>query len=378
MQKTEFKNILIVDDKPKNLSVINDLFTESKLPYKIMNSPNGKIALETIEKKRPDLIITDWDMPEMDGIEFIKQLKSNKLTNDIPVIMCTGVMTSSENLETALDAGAVDYIRKPVDKIELIARTKANLHLAENYQKIKRLNKAKDAIFSVIAHDLKGPVGTIKSFIELILKNQSVYGHKKIMRFITLIGNQSASIFSVLENLLVWANSQRNNISYQPENQDISLAVNSGVNLLEVTANNKNIEIINEIDKQIFINFDLNLITTVIRNLIANAIKFTPKNGKINIRAKQTKTHLEISVTDTGIGICPERINNIFDETVSISTFGTNSEKGSGLGLKLCYDFIEKHKGKIWAESEEGKGSEFIFTLPKNEPSFVFEKNIET
>ena len=136
MQKT----ILIVDDQSENLKIINSIFDESKLPYILLNSPNGKIGLKIIEKKLPDLIITDWEMPVMDGIEFIKSLKNNPITVNIPVIMCTGVMTSPENLKTALDTGAIDFVRKPVDAVELIARTKANLHLAEKYNEIKKLN----------------------------------------------------------------------------------------------------------------------------------------------------------------------------------------------------------------------------------------------
>ena len=134
------KTILIVDDQPANLKAINDIFIEDKSPYNIINSPNGKVALKIIEKKMPDLIITDWEMPIMNGIEFIDVLKKNPLTANIPVIMCTGVMTSSKNLRTALDTGAIDYIRKPVDAIELIARTQANLHLADKYNEIQKLN----------------------------------------------------------------------------------------------------------------------------------------------------------------------------------------------------------------------------------------------
>lgn len=134
------KKILIVDDQPENLQAIASLFKERKYPCEIMKAPNGIIALKLIKKKLPDLIITDWEMPQMDGIEFIKQLRSKNYTVDIPVIMCTGVMTTSENLQTALEAGASDYIRKPVDKIELIARTTSMLKLAESQHKIKVQN----------------------------------------------------------------------------------------------------------------------------------------------------------------------------------------------------------------------------------------------
>ena len=134
------KKILIVDDQPENLQAIADLFKQNDHFCEIMKAPNGRIALKLIEKKLPDLIITDWEMPVMDGIEFVKQLRNNNITIDIPVIMCTGAMTTSENLQTALEAGASDYIRKPVDEIELVARTNSMLKLAESQQRIKEQN----------------------------------------------------------------------------------------------------------------------------------------------------------------------------------------------------------------------------------------------
>lgn len=364
MNTKEKRTILIVDDNAENLQIISDIFTTDFPNCAVVKVPNGEIALNVIEKITPDLIITDWEMPEMDGIELIKNLKKNPVTIDIPIIMCTGVMTSSENLHTALDAGAVDYIRKPVDKIELIARTKANLHLADSYKKIKKLNEAKDKIFAIISHDLRGPVGNTKTLIDLILDKQNKFDEKTILSFIAMIGEQSASVFAILENLLAWANSQRNNIVFQPVFQDIDLAIHSNVELLKDIASKKEITISNETNKSILINFDLTLISTVVRNLIANALKFTPSKGKITINTEKTDSQLIISVADNGVGISKDRIDKIFDKTSYETTFGTNDEKGSGLGLKLCLEFIEKHEGKIWVESEVGVGSTFKFSLP--------------
>ena len=134
--------ILIVDDEPDNLEAIENLLLESDTPYRVRKSPNGRIALKKIADGVPDLVITDWDMPKMDGIEFIRQLRSKESTKDIPVIMCTGVMTTSENLKTALEAGALDYIRKPVDRIELLARTRSMLQLGSSFRMIKEQNNA--------------------------------------------------------------------------------------------------------------------------------------------------------------------------------------------------------------------------------------------
>lgn len=365
MEKSYISNILIVDDQPENLQAITDIFVKSQLPYDVMQAPSAEIAIEIINKILPDLIITDWEMPGMDGIEFIKQLKQNSATTDIPVIMCTGVMTSSENLNTALDAGAIDYIRKPIDEIELIARTKANLHLANSYSKIKKLNESNNRIFSIIAHDLKSPVGSINSFLELIITKESDYNKEELFDYIKLIKKRSAAAYNILENLLVWAESQQNIISFNPQKQKINMAIKPNIDLLESMAAKKNIKILNRINEDLIVFFDLSSISTVIRNLLANAIKFTKEQGTVTIEAKQTKSEISVFISDTGVGINPERIETLFDDTTFESSFGTDNEKGSGLGLKLCKYFVEQHNGKIWVKSEDGKGSNFIFSIPK-------------
>ena len=158
--------ILIVDDEPSNLAAMVDIFMKAGSMYEIFQSLTAKMAIEIAQKRLPDLIITDWEMPVKNGIEMIKELKQDSLTCDIPIIMCTGVMISSEHLQTALDAGAVDYIRKPVDEIELMARVRSMLVLSNSFKEIKALNSLKDKIFTIIGHDLRGPVGNIKSMVE--------------------------------------------------------------------------------------------------------------------------------------------------------------------------------------------------------------------
>ncbi|MDP3444185.1 MAG: ATP-binding protein, partial [Ignavibacteria bacterium] len=170
--------------------------------------------------------------------------------------------------------------------------------------------------------------------------------------------------YSILDNLLVWANSQRNNIDFAPKKQPFNDAINNNIILLENNANKKNIIISNELSEDLIANYDLPLISTVIRNLLANAIKFTPENGKIILKVEQDENQTLFSIKDTGIGIHPNRIEKLFDETIFETMPGTSDERGSGLGLKICKYFIEQHKGKIWVETEVGKGSEFKFSLP--------------
>ena len=357
--------ILIIDDEVMHLEAIIDIIEEAGCNYEIFSAFNGKEALEITQKEMPDLIITDWEMPKMNGIEFIEQLKNEKKFIDIPVIMCTGIMTTSKNLETALKVGAVDYIRKPIDKIELIARIKANLHLAEKYKEIKNINELKDKIISVISHDLRGPVGTIKAFADLITEDDFKDDQEMVIDIINKIGKQSNSVFNTLENLLSWAYTHRNTITNNAQKQPLINSIKDNIQLLEEIAAKKKIIIVNQVDENINATFDLDLISTVVRNLLTNAIKFTSINGKITINAKEEESYHTVSITDTGVGISPERINTIFDKALYETTYGTKSEKGLGLGIKICQDFVERHKGKLWVESELGKGSIFYFSIPK-------------
>ncbi len=360
----ENKRILIVDDVVDNLEIIIKYIEEDREPYELLQALNGEVAFEIAVAEIPDLIITDWEMPVMDGIELIKKVKQDERTAEIPVIMCTGAMLNSEHLKIALQAGAVDYVRKPIDKVELLARIQATLRLADSFSEIKKLNNAKDKIFSIIAHDLRGPVGNIKSFSELILYQLSDYEVDKIAEMIESISRQSASAFYILDNLFAWAKSQQKQLIFEPIEQPLAKAVNCNIDLLTASAERKGIDLQNNIDEEIEAYFDEALVSTILRNLIANAIKFTEQGGVVTLSATEEPDFVKVSVTDNGIGISEDRAKRIFDKTTYDTTFGTNAEKGSGLGLKLCKEFVEKNGGTIWIDKESDKGTTFAFTLP--------------
>jgi len=296
--------------------------------------------------------------------EYVIQY-SSKEDRQIDIIISIVIAMISTSLAVGIFMEAYQTANKNLthQKKEIETQTE-KLELVN--EKLNELNKSKDTILSTISHDVRGPIGNMKSFIDLIIDNKSDYNHAEIMNFISTLGKQSTSVYYTLNNLMLWANNQHNNITFNPKYQSIEPAVKSNIDLLESTANNKNITIRNKIDANISVFFDLILISTVIRNLISNAIKFTPKNGEITIDIEETETNMIISVKDTGIGIPLERIDRIFNESCYETTFGTNAEKGSGLGLKICLEFVKKHKGEIWVKSEVNQGSIFRFSLPKN------------
>ena len=186
---------------------------------------------------------------------------------------------------------------------------------------------------------------------------------------INILYQSIQNAYKLLENLLTWSRSQMGNISFKPEEENINLLTNEAIKMLSQLAKNKTISLSNKIPIDLFVFVDRNMFSTIIINLISNAIKFTPKGGVIEVNSqlvnnKNNEKYVEISVKDNGIGITPEIQSKLFNITESHSTQGTEKEKGTGLGLIICKEFVEKHGGKIWIESEKGKGSKFIFTLP--------------
>jgi signal transduction histidine kinase len=243
----------------------------------------------------------------------------------------------------------------------------AKENLEENEAKLIESNKTKDKFFSIIAHDLRSPFTSLLGISDLLLKNHKVYEADERDKFIKLINNSAKNTYNLLSNLLTWSCSQQNRIEYLPEIINIEMICNEVISLLSQLSIDKSISLSNKIDTSIFVNADKNMIKIILSNLITNAIKFTNKKGSIIVSAKEIEKDncIEISISDTGIGIPNDRINDLFRIDKNASTLGTEKEKGTGLGLILCKEFVEKNNGKISVESVVNKGSKFSFTLPK-------------
>jgi signal transduction histidine kinase len=238
--------------------------------------------------------------------------------------------------------------------------------LAESNKQLSIANATKDKFFSIIAHDLRNPFSTVIGFSDILIQNFRKYPDDKIEKFLGFIYTSSVHGNDLLSNLLMWSRSQSGTISFNPETQNLSEVIRETLTLLEGSAQKKNITLLEGIEKELYCAFDENMIKTVIRNLVSNAIKFTTESGKITIRSERKDKDILISVADTGVGIPRENQQKLFHVDSNISTKGTEKETGTGLGLILCKEFVEKHGGTIWVESEEGKGSIFKFTLPLN------------
>ncbi|MBF7091300.1 HAMP domain-containing histidine kinase [Flavobacterium sp. ALJ2] len=230
--------------------------------------------------------------------------------------------------------------------------------------KIKKLLDDKNQFFSIIAHDLRGPLGSSASLSEILTQNIEEYSREEIKEIIEMLHESNKNSYKLLENLLDWSKVQTGMIEFSPKRIIINTLINENVELNKSAALNKNISLLFESSELIEVEADKNMIDTIVRNLLTNAIKFTDKHGEIIVRIKKKHQKIEISITDNGIGIPDNIKEKLFKINGKVSQRGTENESGSGLGLLLCSEFIKMHQGKIWTESEPGKGSTFKFTLP--------------
>ncbi len=238
--------------------------------------------------------------------------------------------------------------------------------LVEKTALLEELNTTRDKFFSIIAHDLRSPFNGIIGLLDVLIVNIQEGSIEKTDVYLRCIKSSAQSTLNLLENLLDWAKSQTGQMAFRPEIMDIERLIVNVIEVLSSATKIKNISIIyEESDAEVPDVFaDPRLVTTVLRNLISNAIKFTPLNGQINIHTRVFEQQLEISITDSGVGIKDEILPLLFQIDAYIKTKGTENESGTGLGLILCKEFVEKHGGQIWVESMEGKGSTFSFSIP--------------
>jgi len=285
--------------------------------------------------------------------EFINKTKSGKIYWESAIIF---------PLKNEKDE-VINYI----GFLEDISEEKMMQELLEKKElKLKELNETKDKFFSIIAHDLKNPFGAILSLSELLFQNFSKYDDKKKKDLIRVISEGAKNTYDLLENLLTWSRSQKGDIKFNPQKLLLNKLISDNINLLTDIAHRKKISVLFEAKEEIEIYADSNMLNFVVRNLLINAIKFTTQHGEIKFSTVKKKKNIQFCIEDTGIGMNSEQLNRLFKIDQTFSAKGTDNETGTGLGLILCKDFIDLHKGTIKAESKLGKGSTFCVEIPNN------------
>ncbi|MDK2979148.1 MAG: polar amino acid transport system substrate-binding protein [Bacteroidales bacterium] len=266
-------------------------------------------------------------------------------------VQLTGIV--SENKEHCL-----------LNMIDITERKQAQDKLKENEAILQKLNIDKDLFISVLAHDLKSPFHSMLGFLELLSKNVYSYEIEKIESQVNIIYQSAQKVNNLLDSILIWAKSQSGKFLFEPKELNFRTICAEIIEILKQFANTKSITINYLAPERLIVFADANMLKTVLRNLISNAIKFTNDGGRIDISAELTDVNVIVSISDNGIGLEPEILDKLFKVSHIQTTKGTANESGSGLGLLYCKDFIEKHGGTIWVESKKGKGSTFRFTLP--------------
>lgn len=257
-----------------------------------------------------------------------------------------------------------ERIQKELNK-ELLSK-KTDLEKKEEH--LKDVNQTKDKLFSIIGHDLRGPIGAFQGLMKLFKEGEM--SKDEFLEFVPKLKSDIDHIAFTLNNLLSWGQTQMDGAVTKPTVTALETIVQENIALLSEIANNKSIELINSIEANTLTWVDTNQIDIVIRNLISNALKFTPENGVITIGAVEKSKYWEIYVRDNGVGMNEETLGKIFNKNTNHTTYGTNDEKGTGLGLSLCKEMVEKNKGIIWVDSATNKGSSFYFTVPKAQKEY--------
>jgi len=321
---------------------------------------------EAVRQRKP-IIINDYEAEN----HLKKGLPEGHVTlktfMTVPIFVGTSIVAVAglANKQNGYDNADTVQLTLLMDSVWKIAhRIYMEIDLRNANDKLKELNATKDKFFSIISHDLKSPFTSLLGITEVLLENHRTLKPDEIEEYFSHLNEASKSTLELLDNLLTWAQSQTGRLELSQSKVNLKVLTTDITRLLQTFARDKKIMLINTIDKDIWVWADPNMLTTVLRNLIQNAVKYTRSKGSVTIGVTVIKEFAEIWVADTGIGMTDKGLNSLFRIGENVSMPGTNNERGTGLGLILCRDFVEKHGGTIRAESEEGKGSKFYFTMP--------------
>jgi len=367
INKSDFK-ILIVDDVISNVLLLKILLTNEK--YQVCTANCGNMCIEQAKAEKPDLILLDVMMPDISGFDAATILKKDPETAEIPIIFLTALSNPSD-LVRGFQMGASDFLTKPFNKEELVVRVFHQIKLVAATRIIERQNRElratisnRDKMYSVIAHDLRSPMASIRMVLNLVVSTMTPEAvGPELFELLDKANKESEECHDLLDNLLKWTKSQTGRLNVVLQDLDLNDIVPGVVEIFEMIALTKKIKLVYAgTDGPLLVRADNDMLKTVVRNFMSNAIKFSPEGSNVEITMNEEGDYARISVHDHGVGIAPERIQNIFRK--GETTYGTGGEEGSGLGLQLCADFARKNGGDVEVESVLGEGSTFSVLVP--------------
>lgn len=361
--------ILVVDDIPANVLLLKVMLEQEG--YTVLTASNGKEAFGKIEEDRADLILMDVLMPEMSGFEFTKKLKEQPVYKDIPVIFLTALDKPSEVAE-GFKVGGHDFVSKPFNRIELLARVRHQISLIaaqrtilQQTEELRKTIEGRDKLYSVIAHDLRAPMSSMKMILNALYFNidKEAVG-ENLFDELQAANRIAEELFSLLDNLLKWTRSQLSMLHPVTQTYDLSELLRGVVVVFESIAYSKNISISFNTPVKAEVKIDIDMLKTAIRNLLSNAIKYSYSGGSIDVEMRLDQNSVYVDITDHGCGISEENKLKLLNVKTHITTFGTNNEDGSGLGLLVANEFLELNNGTLSFVSQEDSGSTFTIQLP--------------
>ena len=367
INRSDYK-ILIVDDVMSNVLLLKILLTNER--FQVCTANCGKACIEQAKSEHPDLILLDVMMPDINGFDTAVIMKKDDELKDIPIIFLTALNTPAD-LVKGFQVGASDFLTKPFNKEELVMRVMQQISLVaakriiekQNHELKATLNN-RDKMYSVIAHDLRSPMASIRMVLNLVVASVSpeTVG-PELFELLDKANRESEEVHDLLDNLLKWTKSQTGRLNVVQQDLDLNDIIPGVVEIFEIIAQTKHIKLVlQKSEKPLVVFADNDMLKTVVRNFLSNAIKFSPENSDIEIVMGEENGFAKVSVRDHGVGIAADRIGSIFHK--GETTYGTGGEEGSGLGLQLCQDFARKNGGDCTVESVEGEGSTFCVFIP--------------
>lgn len=385
VQNEEYQSLnKIYLDQNERLSQLNDKLEEKRILFaeteKIGRVGGWEFNIDTHKQKWTDEtykiheLDTSFNPSIENGIDFytlkskpiIKKAIDQAIESGKPFDLELEIITAKGNLKNVHVIGKTDLTNSKVIGFiqDITDKKKIEIELKESERHLREANITKDKFFSIIAHDLKSPFIALLGLSEILMEKHSEYNNEKREYLIKSIYISADNAFKLIDNLLNWSRSQSDGLEFIPTNISLKTSLDETVKALDGQIKQKDINVIDTISDKTKIYADKNMLETTLRNLISNAIKFTPRGGEVKVNAEQNNDNMILTVSDNGIGMDRETLDNIFNISEKTSSYGTENETGTGLGLILCKEFIEKHGGDIWVDSELGQGSSFHVAIP--------------
>ncbi len=358
----QLTNILIVDDNVYNLQVTSLILKEAG--YRLGVAQSGKDALKQLEIQIPDLVLLDIMMPEMDGIEVCRRIKEQSRWKDIPIIFLTA-KTQTEDLVKAFNAGGIDYLTKPFQKEEILVRIKTHIDLYQSKKRIEEMNRTRDKLYSVIAHDIKTPFTNIMFIVDALNDKQVRLDSPEYHQILNFLEKSTRQTYDLLNNLLTWTKYQSGIIKPELSEKNLNPFIQETVQLLKPVAEQKNLTFDLDVEDEFLVFADEVTTKTIIRNLLTNAIKFSYENSMIHIKTNQKGSSKCLIIKDDGVGMSSDIIDRVFYKDESYTHEGTNNETGNGLGMQMVKDFVKLNNSSMDVESKVDEGTAITITFSK-------------